>query len=204
MPDDSPLVTFADTLSAVMYAVGSLLAVGLGVVAGGAGIAAALAGDTVPGVALLGFGVAFTLLGAAATAEGRRRLARRRDPTAFGRRPTVASYVRRPEHADPEGCTRCGASTDEGLLRRYREETLLAGVPIYTHETGENVYCLDCATAEFVGPTGAGSADPTEPDTDALDALAGRGVEPAGNDAGAGDHDADAAGREPERSETDR
>lgn len=163
----STLVTVADTLSELLYTAGSLLALLVGVVATAAGLVAGLAGDTVPGGVFLVVGVTFLLLGAASSRRGRRRLARRQEPTAFGRQPTVESRTVRPEESFDDPCARCGASVESGAVRRYREETVVAGVPIRTHETGENAYCLDCALDEF----GVGD-DPV--DTDALDALTDR------------------------------
>lgn len=37
----------------------------------------------------------------------------------------------------------------EGLVRRYREEFAVAGVPVYTRSEGKNHYCPDCATSEL-------------------------------------------------------
>lgn len=163
----STLVTAADTLSELLYVVGSLLALFVGVVSTAAGTVAGLSGETVPGALFFLVGVTFLLLGAATTRRGRRRLARRREPTAFGRRPTVESRTVRPEEPFDGQCARCGASVESGAVRRYREETVLAGVPVVTHEAGTNAYCLDCALDEF----GVSDA-PTDADTDTLDVLA--------------------------------
>ncbi|MFC5367666.1 hypothetical protein [Salinirubrum litoreum] len=170
MPETpSTLVAAADATSELLYAAGSLLALLVGVVATAAGLVAGAGGDLVPGAILLVVGVAFLLLGAATTRRGRRRIARRHGPTAFGRRPTVESRIVRPEESFDGRCVRCGASVESGAVRRYREETLVAGVPLYTHETGENAYCLDCALDEF-----GVRDDTTDTDADALDALAER------------------------------
>jgi membrane protein implicated in regulation of membrane protease activity len=168
----STLVTVADTLSELLYAAGSALALLVGVVATAAGLVSGLSGDTVPGGIFLAVGITFLLVGTATTRRGRRRLARRLGPTAFGRRPTVESRVVRPEESFDGRCARCDTSVERGAVRRYREETLVAGVPVYTHETGENAYCLDCALDEF----GVGD-DPEDTDADTLDALAERDPE---------------------------
>jgi hypothetical protein len=173
MPEaSSTLVTAADTLSELLYTAGSLLALFVAVVATAGGLAAGFSGDTVPGGIFLLVGITFLLLGATTTRRGRRRLARRQEPTAFGRQPTVESRTVRPEESFDDRCVRCGASVESGAVRRYREETLVAGVPVYTHETGENAYCLDCALDEF----GVGD-DPADTDDSALDALADRELE---------------------------
>jgi hypothetical protein len=163
----STLVTAADALSELLYAVGSLLALLVGVVGTAAGVVAGLSGETVPGAIFLVVGVTFLLLGAASSRRGRRRLARRRELTAFGRRPTVESRTVRPEESFDGRCARCGTAVEAGAVRRYREETVLAGVPLVTHETGTNAYCLDCALDEF-----GVSDSPVDADTDTLDTLA--------------------------------
>jgi hypothetical protein len=163
----STLVAAADTLSELLYTAGSLLALFVGVVSSVAGLVAGLSGETVPGAIFLVVGVTFLLLGAASSRRGRQRLARRHAPTAFGRRPAVESRTVSPAESFDGRCARCGASVDAGAVRRYREETVLAGVPLVTHETGTNAYCLDCALDEF----GVSDA-PT--DTDTVDALADR------------------------------
>jgi hypothetical protein len=150
MPDQpSTVVAAADALSELMYAAGSLLALLVGVVATAAGVVTVLSGETVPAGIFLAVGVTFLLLGVAASGRGRRRLARRREPTAFGRRTTVESRTVTPDESFDGRCTACGASVERGVVRRYREETVVAGVPLSTHEAGTNAYCLDCALTEF-------------------------------------------------------
>ncbi len=73
-----------------------------------------------------------------------------------------------------------------GVVRRYREEYLAAGVPVATSSTGRNSYCVACAMAELNTPdettasettapdeTGSGDA-PSSTDEAAADGLAGR------------------------------
>lgn len=43
-------------------------------------------------------------------------------------------------------CNVCGSSIEEGVERTYREEYVLAGVPLFTTESGTNCYCRDCAS----------------------------------------------------------
>ena len=175
----STLVTAADALSELLYAVGSALALLVGVVGTATGAVAGLSGETVPGAIFLAVGVSFLLLGAATTRRGRRRLGRRRSPTAFGRRPTVESRTVSPAESFDGRCVRCGSSVEAGAVRRYREETVLAGIPVYTHETGTNAYCLDCALDEFGVADGSTQHDA---DTDTVDALADRELEPSESD----------------------
>lgn len=43
-----------------------------------------------------------------------------------------------------EICNACGSVTDGGLRRRYARQWVLAGLPLYTIDWGENAYCPDC------------------------------------------------------------
>jgi hypothetical protein len=42
-------------------------------------------------------------------------------------------------------CDDCGADAVWGRQREYRRELVLFGTPVWTLETGENVYCRACA-----------------------------------------------------------
>jgi hypothetical protein len=180
----STFVAAADALSELMYAAASLLALLVGVVATAAGVVTGLSGDAVPAGVFLAVGVTFLLLGVAASGPGRRRLSRRRDPTTFGRRTTVESRTVAPGESFDGRCTRCGTSVERGAVRRYREETVVAGVPLHTHETGTNAYCLDCALTEFGLARSAGGPQP--------------GSEGHGNDVAGGVAPESAAEAEPE------
>lgn len=35
------------------------------------------------------------------------------------------------------------------MVRRYRDEYAIAGIPLYTNSNEYNQYCLDCATDEI-------------------------------------------------------
>ena len=80
----------------------------------------------------------------------RRRFARRLGPTKFGRHKTVDHRLVRPHDDCEESCVVCGCAVDQGMVRRRRDETVVAGVPIRTHLLKENYYCADCAHDEFV------------------------------------------------------
>lgn len=43
-----------------------------------------------------------------------------------------------------EVCNACGVVTERGLRRRYARQWVLAGLPLYTIDWGENAYCPDC------------------------------------------------------------
>lgn len=96
------------------------------------------------GLALLGGGLAVL-------PPVRRRLSRRHSPTEFGRRRTVDHRVVYPREGYDEPCVVCGSRGRSGLLRRRRDETVVAGVPLRTHEEDHNFYCERCATAELDG-----------------------------------------------------
>ncbi|QZP38436.1 zinc ribbon domain-containing protein [Halobaculum magnesiiphilum] len=51
----------------------------------------------------------------------------------------------------PEPCSACGRRVFRGEHRRYAERFYLAGLPLWTEESGENVYCSACAD-EANGP----------------------------------------------------
>ena len=111
-----------------------------------------------PPVALVG--LAFALLGAGAAPAVRRRLARRHGLTGFGRQRTVDHRIVRPPESVDEPCVVCGETFDRGLVRRRRDETVAAGVPVRTHAIRHNHYCVDCARSELFGDrAGAPSLD---------------------------------------------
>ena len=99
-------------------------------------------------------GLAFLLGGLAVLPPVRRRLARRHGPTKFGRLKTVDHRVVYPQEGYDEPCVVCGDRGRSGLLRRRRDETVIAGVPLVTHERDHNFYCERCATAELNGSGG--------------------------------------------------
>lgn len=46
--------------------------------------------------------------------------------------------------SETEVCNACGTITEKGLKRRYTNQWVLAGLPLYTVDWGENAYCADC------------------------------------------------------------
>lgn len=87
------------------------------------------------------FGLAFMLVGLYTTPPVRRRIRERRSPTTFG--PTETIDKRYVEQTD-RPCAVCGSRVVDGVVRDYKQEYVLAGVPLYTMENGENYYCRDC------------------------------------------------------------
>ena len=135
-------------LSAVVLLVGSFIA-----------ITAAQNGS----VAMVGVGIALAVAGLALTPPADDRLDRRHETTAFGRHKTVDHRVLEPVDPCEEPCVVCDDRFDGGVIRRRRDETLVAGVPIRTHEYELNHYCAACARAELFGTTGpAAPADRVE------------------------------------------
>lgn len=190
---DSPsgVVALADTVSELLYGVAGWLLVLLGLAIGVTSLRLLLeAGLTTGGV--LGATVLFVLaflavaFGVFVNPRLRRRLDRRHDPSQFGRVRSVDQRVVRPEERCHERCVACGSSVDAGAVRRYREEFALAGVPIYTSSVGYNHYCLECATAEFLGsdaeaesadePSGRPSLDAQPTDSSVRDTDTGERV----------------------------
>ena len=143
--DDDPLVDLSGYLLG-----GILLLIG-------AGVAAVSAGQgSVPGAA---FGAAFALVGLALTPPAERRLHRRHELSRFGRKRTVDHRVTPATERTEAPCVVCGEPFERGVVRRRRDETVLAGVPVRTHAIERNHYCADCARSElFGGSEGAGNA----------------------------------------------
>ena len=108
---------------------------------------AATAGS--PPAALIG--LAFAGLGLGVAPPVRRRLDRRHEITAFGRQKTVDHRIVRPPETVDEPCVVCGEDFERGLVRRRRDETVAAGVPVRTHSIRHNYYCVDCAQSELFG-----------------------------------------------------
>jgi RNA polymerase subunit RPABC4/transcription elongation factor Spt4 len=100
-----------------------------------------------PPAALIG--LAFALLGVGSAPPVRRRLGRRHGITDFGRQKTVDHRVVRPPESVDDPCVVCGEAFDRGLVRRRRDETAVAGVPVRTHSIRHNHYCVDCAQSEL-------------------------------------------------------
>ncbi|WP_434522162.1 zinc ribbon domain-containing protein [Halorubrum sp. AS12] len=148
-----------------------------------------------PPAALIG--LAFAGLGLGVAPPVRRRLDRRHGITKFGRQKTVDHRVVRPPESVDETCVVCGEEFERGLVRRRRDETVVAGVPVRTHSMRHNHYCADCARSEVFGDrVGAPSLDELADDTGAVDDGDSGAVDDG--DSGAVDDDvADGSAREP-------
>ncbi|WP_049903656.1 hypothetical protein [Halococcus agarilyticus] len=147
----------ATTVSELLYGVAGWLLVGLGVL-GIVVTSLRIVGGSAPvnlvaSAAIVLISVVLVLFGVFVNPRFRRRLDRRHSLTRFGRVRSVDERVLRTAEGRTERCVSCDSRLDQGLVRRYREEVCLAGVPIVTSSVEHNHYCVDCATTEFAGPT---------------------------------------------------
>jgi hypothetical protein len=152
MSNEPSGVDVADTVSALLYGVAGWLLIGLGTLAllgaiGGLVTTAGTAEMVVP-LLLLGFAFAFLAVGTAVNPRFRRRLARRREVSRFGRAKSVDDRVLQSAEGRRESCTSCGDTSSQGLLRRYQDEFLVGGVPVWTIAEDQNFYCPACAVAD--------------------------------------------------------
>jgi len=108
------------------------------------------------------FGLAFAALGLALSPPAERRLDRRHGLSRFGRIRTVDHRITPSTERTEAPCVVCGEAFERGVVRRRRDETVVAGVPIRTHSLRCNHYCAGCARAELFG----GDADETAIDPD--------------------------------------
>jgi hypothetical protein len=155
MPFKPASVAFADTISELMKGVAGWLLVGLGVAAflagtGGVVRQAGTAGMFVPLLVIV-FAVLFVISGVFVNPRFRRRLDRWHGLSQFGRIRTVENRTRSAAQERRESCVVCGSSSNEGLVRRYKQEYVAAGVPLWTASRNHNFYCPDCALTELSG-----------------------------------------------------
>ncbi|MDV7349317.1 zinc ribbon domain-containing protein [Halorubrum distributum] len=154
------------TETATAYVLSALLLL----IGGWIGFLATTSGS--PPAALIG--IAFAGLGLGVAPPVRRRLDRRHGITKFGRRKTVDHRVVRPPESVEGSCVVCGEGFERGLVRRRRDETVVAGVPVRTHSIRHNHYCVDCARSELFGDRiGAPSLDHIADDDGGIDGAAG-------------------------------
>ncbi|WP_276271166.1 hypothetical protein [Haloarcula litorea] len=141
--DTSALVTAADAVSQLLYGLVGWAMIAMGVV----GLLAALLRPDrlTPAATVAALSLLFVACGYFLRPAGRRRWDRRRSISRFGRDRTVEERIVRGES---HVCVDCDDRMDEGLVRRYREEVLVAGVPVYTRSEGRNHYCPACAAGE--------------------------------------------------------
>jgi predicted RNA-binding Zn-ribbon protein involved in translation (DUF1610 family) len=168
MTDKPSSVDIADSISELMYGIAGWLLIGLGGLAffsgvGGVTQTAGTAEMLVP-LLLLGFAFVFLSSGVLVNPRFRRRLDRRCGISRFGRNKTVDRRVLSAAENRRESCVSCGSSLTKGLVRRYRDEFVLAGVPIWTASENRNFYCPNCAVEQVSAHNVADNDDdePTE------------------------------------------
>lgn len=148
-------VEIADTVSDLMYGIAGWLLIGLGaaaLVSGTGGVVQhAGTGETLVPLLLLGLAFLFITSGIVVNPRFRRRLDRRRSLSRFGRAKTVDRRVLSPSENRDEPCVSCGSSLSKGIVRRYRQEYVVAGIPVWTTSEHRNFYCPSCATEELSG-----------------------------------------------------
>jgi len=153
--DESGAVRMADGISEVLYTIVGVTLLGLGGFFAVSSLASLADG---PFASVFGFGLSFVLLafGIFLTPAVRRRLDRRHGLGQFGTVRSVDQRVFDRSDASPERCVDCDEPIDRGLIRRYRDEFAVGGIPVYTRDIGYNHYCPDCARS---GPLGTGNTD---------------------------------------------
>ena len=67
------------------------------------------------------------------------------DISRFGRERTVDTE---PAQVAAEPCASCGGPVQSGERRQYTDRTYVAGLSVWTHRSGENVYCQQCLSEE--------------------------------------------------------
>jgi hypothetical protein len=161
-------VEIADMVSDLMYGIAGWLLIALGAAAflSGTGGVIQHAGtrETIVPLLLLGFAFLFIISGIFVNPRFRRRLDRRHNLSRFGQAKTVDSRVLSQSENHHESCVSCGSGLSKGLVRRYRQEYVVAGIPVWTVSENRNYYCLSCATEELSGPisTDTGNSYTTE------------------------------------------
>lgn len=156
--DDPHIPPPGDTASTVLHDNGAsinsvvdwvvtLSSYGLTVVFAGLGFVFISTGQPVT----IGLGLAFLAVGLYVAPVIHRRIERRHTLGSVGRKRTVDHRLIGFTERCSEPCVVCGERFDEGLVRRRRDETVVAGIPIRTHSMRFNHYCADCASVELFG-----------------------------------------------------
>lgn len=148
---------FADVAARALREVSGWMLIVLGVWGMAANIAYFLESGSVR-LVMLGIGIPllFVLSGAALAPSVRKRIDNSHPLSAFGRTPVVEHRAIHPEEDCHKRCVICNGSVDAGMVRRYREDIAVAGIPLVFGSNGYNHYCLDCAREEM------GLVDPAE------------------------------------------
>ena len=163
MGQKSSSIELADTLSDLMSGVAGWLLIGLGIIAFLAGtggiIQTAGTAEVIVPLLLVGFAVLCIISGAFVNPRFRRRLDRHHELSRFGAVRTVEHRTRSATENGRESCVVCDSDSKEGLIRRYRREYAVVGVPLWTISEKHNFYCPDCALAELSDRSTVGTGD---------------------------------------------
>lgn len=166
MPPKSSSIELADTAAELMKGVAGWLLIGLGVGAllTGTGGAVQQAGttDVIAPLVVVGFALLFIVSGVVVNPRFRRRLDRRHGISQFGRIRSVENRTLSATEEWREPCVVCDCRSKEGLVRRYRQEYVVAGIPLWMVSENHNFYCPDCALGELSIDTSAEESTTTK------------------------------------------
>lgn len=153
MPTKPSSVELADTISNLMNGMAGWLLIILGVAASLSGIGGIIqqagTADVIVPLLVLVFGFLFIASGIFVNPRFRRRIDRRYELSRFGQVETVENGTFSAAEDQHKLCVSCGSGQDGGLVRRYRQEYVVAGVPVWTLSENHNFYCPSCAFEEF-------------------------------------------------------
>ena len=137
----------------VFKEVGGLGLIAVGILIGTTTLSRATTSTVVGVVVGLVVSVLLVLAGATIAPSVRKRVDHRHSLGSFGQSPVVERRTIRPGEHCHERCVVCDSNIEAGLVRRYREDITVAGVPLLFGSNSHNHYCLDCARAEMGGLT---------------------------------------------------
>ncbi|ELZ95949.1 hypothetical protein C440_06652 [Haloferax mucosum ATCC BAA-1512] len=160
----STIVELADTVSELMYEIVGWILLFIGLIGLLRSFTMLFDATGVPDLvgAFTVLALTFVCLSAGVFVNPRLRrwLNRRHSVSTFGRAQTVDSRVFGAEERRTETCVRCESRVSTGLLRRFREEYAVAGIPIWTLSENQNCYCRSCGLEE-ISPSPSGDAEPS-------------------------------------------
>lgn len=153
MPPKPSKVDIAESIADLMNGIAGWILIVFGIAASLSGVGGALqqanTAEMVAPLVVLGFGLLLTVAGIFVNPRFRRRIDRRHRLSRFGQVETVENAtVSETEYGDAL-CVSCGSGQNDGLVRRYRQEYVVAGVPLWTVSENYNFYCPSCGLDEF-------------------------------------------------------
>lgn len=152
-------IELADAVSNLLYSIAGWLLIGLGIFSTLGAVSglvrASSAVELFASVLLFGFAITFIASGAFVNPSFRQRLNHRHNLSRFGRIQVVDNRTFDQTEGVEKTCVACDSKVTEGLIRRYREEYAVAGVPIRTLSEDHNYYCTTCGLEETSSPSRA-------------------------------------------------